>query len=75
MQSISRVCDGVFSVHKGDRITIHVQGVTLSGTVLTATLWEPPDGWYIETALDNGDYSYWKQGLDGGEIVSVVPRS
>ena len=75
MQSISLSCDGTFTVHKGDRITIHALGITVIGTVLTANYWAPPDGWYIEIALDNGGYSYWKQGLDGGEIVSVVPQS
>lgn len=74
MPERSRSSDGMVSVLTRDRITIHAQGVTVSGTVLSAIFWGPPDGWYIEITLDNGRYSYWKQGLDGGEIVAVESR-
>ena len=75
MTERSRSSDGTVRVLTSDRITIHAQGVTVSGTVISAIFWGPPDGWYIEITLNNGGYSYWKQGLDGGEIVSVVPQS
>ena len=73
-RSRSSNSDGTVIVLTGDRITIRAQGVTVSGTVLSAIFWGSPDGWYIEITPDNGGYSYWKQGLDGGEIVAVESR-
>lgn len=57
-------------VAEGDQIVIRIKGVDTVGTAVSASWYGPKDGWYIEfTRLDNGRYGYWKQGIDGGELV------
>ena len=63
--------DGQWTIRQGDHLTIRAQGIVISGTVLSANFWGDKDGWYIELATDQGGYSYWKQGCDGGEIMAV----
>lgn len=67
-------------IEKGDKIVVYSNGVTVEGTVYSANYYGKRDGWYIE--MENctfknrpynfiGTVSYWKQGQDGGHIVSV----
>jgi hypothetical protein len=60
-------------IEKGSIVVIKAQGITVTGKVLTADNWGDRDGWYIEMTEANvpGGYSYWKQGQDGGKLVSV----
>jgi hypothetical protein len=61
------------SIERGQSIVVSAMGRTVKGTVLSASDYGRSDGWYIEIGECNvpGGYSYWKQGLDGGRIVSV----
>jgi len=63
----------VGTINKGDTVTIKAQGITVTGTVLSAEHYED-SGWYIEMNNTNvpGGYSYYKQRYDGGEVVSVI---
>ena len=64
------VSDRPARVIEGDQVVIRVKGVDTVGTVVSASWYGVKDGWYIEfTRLDNGRYGYWKQGMDGGELV------
>ena len=56
---------------KGDKITIKAKGITVTGRVISVEWNGVEDGWYIELTEANvpGGYSYWKQGIDGGDIV------
>ena len=60
-------------VNKGDTVVLKAQGLKVSGQVLSADYWGEKDGWYIELTMANvpGSYAYWKQGQDGGELISV----
>lgn len=62
-----------FTVEKFDTVVVAAQGIKVTGQVLTAHWWGEKDGWYIEMSPANvpGGYSYWKQGSDGGKLVSI----
>ncbi len=64
-------------INPGDEIIVTAQGTTVKGIVVSANWFGPSDGWYIEMAPANvpGGYSYWKQGWDGGDVVSVIPKT
>lgn len=59
-------------VKKGDTIEVKAQGMTITGTVYSASHYGE-SGWYIEIEEANvpGGYSYWKQGSDGGSLTKV----
>lgn len=61
------------TISTGDQVTIQAKGITVTGKVLSATDYEEDGGWYIELTEANvpGGYSYWKQGMDGGQILTV----
>lgn len=72
--------DGKTRVFKDDKIAVMVQGITVRGTVYSADWYGVRDGWYIEITnaeFENrplnftGNYSYWKQGNDGGRIIEL----
>lgn len=56
----------------GDRIIVRVDSFSVEGTVHSAAHYGE-DGWYIEMieASVPGGVSYWKQGIDGGQIISI----
>lgn len=64
------------SLPKGTQIRIEGRETgwgDLVGRVLTANNWgrEDQSDWYIELKLGldgNGEYRYWKQGMDGGTL-------
>lgn len=59
-------------IKKGDEVVIKFRGHKYKCIVITANYWGPEDGWYIEfTYADNGEYGYWKQGQDGGQLEEV----
>lgn len=60
------------TVREGDSITIRAQAISVTGTVVTVEH-NGPDGWYIQLKYANvpGNFSYWKQGIDGGRITHV----
>ncbi len=73
-------------VQPGDRVCIRAQGITVCGIVHSASRYSfdfsregkiEGGGWYIEMLKANvpGGYSYWKQGIDGGHIVSVNDKA
>lgn len=55
---------------KDTEVTIHAKGMVITGKVLSADHYGQ-DGWYIELIDTRGTYRYWKQGQDGGELVSI----
>jgi len=72
------------TVHKGDRVTVEAQGRKVTGTVVHVEAYTPPqgvnandDGWLIEMVDANvlGGHSYWKQYLDGGQVIEVNGES
>lgn len=69
--------DNKLKIKKGDSVTIKVQGIKVTGEVLSADHWGEKDGWYIEMTNANvsGGYSYWKQGQDGGEIINHLEKA
>jgi len=54
----------------GDTIEVHACGMRVKGTVLSASWYGGRDGWFIEMRSTSGKYHYWKQGSDGGSLVS-----
>jgi hypothetical protein len=60
------------NILKGDKVTVHCQGETITGVVHSANNWgksrTEPD-WYIEFNAPDGP-RYWKQGVDGGYLVA-----
>ena len=63
------------NIQRGDQVTILCNGHVVKGIVLTAINYaqEPSSDWYIELTREDGGYGYWKQGIDGGEILTVYP--
>lgn len=61
-------------ITKGSEVTIKCQGITVKGEVLSADNWETDTNpnWYIELRDTKGQYRYWKQKYDGGELVEVA---
>lgn len=67
----------------GDEVVINKRGAVgkVHGTIKTAAWWRPDvhhvidqglivsGGWYVELITKAGNYIYWKQGEDGGEIT------
>ena len=64
-----------YNIEKGDKVTIQVQGIEVTGEVYSANHYGK-DGWYIELTNANvsGGYSYWKQGQDGGDIIEHIKK-
>lgn len=60
-------------IEKGTEVVIKAMGMTVKGTVLTADNWETAEApnWYIELTDTKGQYRYWKQKYDGGQLVEV----
>jgi hypothetical protein len=56
---------------KYSQVVINHQGQEIHGKVLSADNWGEQDGWYIELIDSNGMYRYWKQGQDGGDLISI----
>jgi hypothetical protein len=78
MEYIANNVRGMFmsndiKIQKDDVVTIHALSRTVKGRVISAEYYGEQDGWYIELTDANvpGGYSYWKQGMDGGYIVTV----
>lgn len=59
------------TLKEGTIIAIKSQGLTVKGKVISAEHWGERDGWYIEMIDTDGNYRYWKQGQDGGELLSI----
>lgn len=59
------------TIEKDSKVAIMFNGNKIEGKVLTANNWGPEDGWYIEMIDTFGNYRYWKQGPDGGEVIEV----
>ena len=73
-------------IQPGDRVCIKALGITVCGLVHSANHYGfdrnedgeiTGGGWYIELLKANvpGGYSYWKQGIDGGHIISVNDKA
>jgi hypothetical protein len=58
-------------LENGTEVVIKAIGGEVKATVLQADNWGGEDGWYIEMVDSTGQYRYWKQGYDGGSIISV----
>lgn len=52
----------------GDYIKVGNQKIRIK-KLITANYYGELDGWYVEFLSSNGNYHYWKQGLDGGELI------
>jgi hypothetical protein len=59
----------MMKIKKGDEVKIKCQGLQVKGEVISADNWGVDGGWYIEMLDSNGQYRYWKQGEDGGELL------
>lgn len=61
------------TVKVGDEIAVQAQGIVVKGKVLTVDHYGAYDGWYIQMSPANvpGNFSYWKQGIDGGNIIAI----
>lgn len=59
-------------IKKGDRVKIGAKGIAVTGDVAAVTYYDM-DGYDIELVNADiaGGYSHWKQGLDGGQVISV----
>ena len=64
----------VHRVEVGDRIICHGYSYEIAEIISQNDWGEDPDGTfygiYVEFKDTNGDYHYWKQGIDGGLVVS-----
>lgn len=60
-------------IKEGDMVTIEAKGTKVTGKVISACNYGTDGGWYIELggASVPGNYSYWKQGYDGGNITAI----
>jgi hypothetical protein len=68
----------VSEINRGDLVTIRVQGHTVVDYVVDQATnyggfgWSPDDCWYIECHDPvSGNPCYWKQDVDGGELLGV----
>ncbi len=65
------------TINIGDEIIVAAQSIKVKGTVLTVDHYGAEDGWYIQMspATVPGNFSYWKQGIDGGNVIAVNGKS
>ena len=61
-------------INTGDAITIKAQGKKITGKVISAYYYKNDGGWYIELEDASGEYYYYKEQYDGGEIISIEPQ-